>query len=46
MSRIRTLGGGIDADNAVVIDLDNVVTLCTSNTNKTHFHCQWGFLDK
>ena len=42
MSRIRTLGGGIDADNAVVIDLDNVVTLCTSNTNKTHFSLPMG----
>ena len=36
-SKINTITGGLNADNARVIDLTTVVTLCKTATNKEYF---------
>ena len=37
ISRIRTIPGGLNADNPVSIDLDNIITLCATDTNENYY---------
>ena len=42
LSHVTTVTGGIDADNAIEIGLNNVITLCKTATNKQYFSLPMG----